>query len=125
MTRIHRIAGLRISRVNGSELLPDLAPPEEKLQREKSHIFSSDSITLSKSSAVDDVFEPCLRKEHRDLTARMTVYVLNLIVLVFSVPVGVALLILNIIGGENLRTTAHVLALTGMFMALSAAGAGL
>ena len=122
MSRIHKIAGLRISRVHGSELLPDLAPPEEKLQREKSHIFSADSITLSRNSAVDDVFEPCLRKEHSDLTARMTVYVMSLIVLVFSAPLGLALLVMNILGGENLRTTAHVMALTGLFMALSASG---
>ena len=121
MSRIHKIAGLRISRVQRSELLPDLAPPEERLQREKSHIFSSDSITLSRNSAVDDVFEPCLRKEHSDLTARMTVYVMNLIVMVFSVPLGLTLLMLNILGGENLRTTAHVMALMGMFMALSSA----
>lgn len=121
MSKIHKIAGLRISSIQGSELLPDLAPPEEKLQREKSHIFSSDSITLSTQSAVDDVFEPCLRKEHGDLTARTTVYVLNLIVMVFSVPLGLALLVMNIIGGENLRTTAHVMALTGMFMALATA----
>ena len=71
---------------------------------------------------MDDVFEPCRREEHGDLTARMTVYVLNLIVMVFSVPLGLALLLMNIIGGENLRTTAHVLALMGMFMALSATG---
>ncbi|NNE79984.1 MAG: hypothetical protein HKN18_06885 [Silicimonas sp.] len=122
MSRIHKIAGLRISPVQGSELLPDLAPPEEKLRREKSHIFSADSITLSHNSAVEDVFEPCLRKEHGDLTARLTVYVLNLIVMVFSVPLGLALLVMNIVGGENLRTTAHVMALMGMFMALSASG---
>ena len=128
MTKVHRIAGLRISRVSPAadsrNLLPDLEPPEERLRREKNTIFSSDSITLSHSSAIEDVFEPSLREEHNDITARATVYVLNLIVMVFAMPVGLALLCLNILGGENLRTTAHVLALTGMFMALSSANAG-
>ena len=102
--------------------MPDLAPPEERLQREKSVIFSADAISLSHSSAVEDVFEPCMREEHQDLTARLTVYAMNLIVLVFSVPVGVGLLVMNILGGENLRTTAHIMALMGLFMALNASG---
>ena len=72
---------------------------------------------------MEDVFEPVLREEHGDLTARLTVYVMNLIVIVFSAPVGLALLLMNILGGENLRTTAHVVALTGLFIALHDAGA--
>ncbi len=123
MRNIHKVAGLRISRIAGREVLPDLEPPEVRLEREKSHIFSSDSITLSHSSAMDDVFEPVLREEHLDLTARLTVYVMNLFVIVFSAPIGVALLLMNILGGENLRTTAHVVALTGLFVALHDAGA--
>ena len=123
MTRVHKIAGLRISRIAGRELLPDLEPPEVRLKREKSRIFSADSISLSHNSAIEDVFEPVLRPEHQDVTARLTVYVMNLMVILFAAPVGLALLVMNILGGENLRTTAHVVALTGMFMALHQAGA--
>ena len=123
MKTIHRIAGLRISRIQGKDLLPDLEPPEVRLEREKSHIFAADSISLSHKSAVEDVFEPVMREEHGDITARLTVYVLNLMVIVFAAPVGLALLLMNILGGENLRTTAHVVALTGMFLGLHSAGA--
>lgn len=108
-----------MGRVRSRDLLPDLEPPEERLRREKSHIFLADSIQLSHDSAMDDVFEPSLRDEHKDLTARATVYVLNLIVMVFALPVGLGLLFFNIIGGENLRTTAHIMGLTGLFVALS------
>ena len=140
MTRVHRIAGLRISRVapsisanmaavelgaaQGRELLPDLEPAQERLRREKSRIFSSDSIALSRGSAIEDVFEPKKRAENNNPTAKMTVYVLNAIVIVFAMPVGLALLFLNIFGGANLRTTAHVMALTGLFMALAATDEG-
>ena len=135
MTKVHRIAGLKISRVlpadgfddeflQGRDLLPDLDPAEDRLRRHKSHIFSADTIALSHNSAIEDVFEPNKRAEHRDVTARMTVYVMNAIVMVFALPVGLALLCLNILGGENLRTTAHVMALTGLFMALSATEEG-
>ncbi|MEQ9054415.1 MAG: hypothetical protein RLO38_06895 [Roseovarius confluentis] len=127
MSKIHRIAGLKISRIaptvevetfRSRDLLPDLEPAEERLRRHRTHIFSADGIALSHSSAVEDVFEPSKRAEHRDFTARMTVYVMNAIVMVFALPVGLGLLCLNILGGENLRTTAHVMALTGLFMAL-------
>ena len=63
-------------------------------------------------------FCPIPSAEHVDLIARTTVYVLNLIVLVFSLPVGLALLCMNILGGENLRTTAHTIAILGLFSAL-------
>lgn len=135
MTKVHRIAGLKISRVapaialredqlHGRDLLPDLEPADERLRKRRSHIFSTDSISLSHDSAMEDVFEPNMRAEHRDFTARMTVYVMNAIVMVFALPIGLALLFLNILGGENLRTTAHVMALTGLFMALAATEEG-
>lgn len=129
MTQIHRIARLRIGRVAPAiasrDLLPELAPPEDRLRGEKTAIFCSDVISLSRDSAMEDVFVPAKRPEHQDLTARATVYVLNLTVMVFALPIGLALLIMNILGGENLRTTAHVMALTGLFSALSAANPGL
>ena len=54
--------------------------------------------------------------------ARLTVYALNAAIMVFYFPLGFGLLIFNILGGENLRTTAHALALTGLGSALVAAG---
>ena len=132
MTGVHRIAGLKISRVAPSpdrvtsrDLLPDLEPPEERLRKSRTTIFSADSIELSQNSAVEDLLEPDLREEHNDLTARITVYVMNLTIMMFTLPLGLALLAFNIIGGENLRTTAHIMALTGMFMAISNAQTGL
>lgn len=125
MAKVHKIAGLKISRVSPGvrhhSSLPDLAPPEERLRTQKSHIFSADAITLSHASAMDDVFSSERRQEHNDLAARLTVYALNLTVMVFALPVGLALLFLNVFAGENLRTTAHVMALTGLFIALAAA----
>lgn len=121
MSGIHRIAGLRISRVNSrpAKVLPDLEPPEDRLRKQKSHIFMSDTISLSQDSAMEDQFNPHQRAEQNDVVARATVYVLNLCVMVFALPVGLALLCLNILGGANLRTTAHVMALTGLFVVLS------
>lgn len=133
MSKVHKIAGLRISRVgrrtpssdplqdywSPKDALPDLEPPEDKLRRNSRHIFSADTITLSHSSSMEDVFDPKKRAETKTYVARATVYVMNLIVLVMALPVGLALLFFNIFFGENLRTTAHVIALTGMAMALA------
>ena len=74
---------------------------------------------------MEDVFEPKQRPEHKDILARVTVYVMNMIVIVMALPVGLALLAFNILGGENLRTTAHIIALTGMGTALSQTPQGL
>jgi len=125
MTKVHRIAGLRISRVtpsamaagaddgaHGRELLPDLEPAEDRLRRQKSLIFRSDSISvaLSHNSAMEDVFDPELREEHRNLTARVTVYVMNLTIMVLALPVGLVLaLVLTYV--INLRSFGWTLAL--------------
>jgi len=137
MSKVHRIAGLKISRIVSADVadpladfwtpkdaLPDLEPAEDRLRRLKRQIFASDTITLTHSSAVEDVFDPKLREEHNSIVARMTVYVLNMIVIVMALPVGLMLLFFNILGGENLRTTAHVVALTGMALALAQTDAG-
>ena len=135
MKNVHRIAGLKISRIaptsfddeeplHGSELLPDLEPAEELLRRRRSSIFGSETISVNAGSLMDDPHEPIRTIERSDFTARFTVYVMNAIVMVFAMPVGAALLCLNILGGENIRTTAHALALVGMFMALGVAEGG-
>ena len=74
---------------------------------------------------MEDVFDRKPPVDKQDLPARLTVYALNLTVMVFALPIGLALLFLNILGGENLRTTAHVMALTGLFSALSMANGGM
>ena len=140
MNKPHKIAGMRITRIEpvlrsesegtqqwadgnwrAADDLPELEPPEqpeERLRKSSRQIFSSDAISLTHSSAMEDVFEPSAREEHNDIVAKVTVYVLNAIVAVVSLPIGLALLAFNILGGVNLRTTAHVVALTGMGTAL-------
>ncbi|MEO0916730.1 MAG: hypothetical protein AAFY31_07055 [Pseudomonadota bacterium] len=131
MSKSRRIAGLKVSRVAPTSTtpqhksLPDLAPPEERLRTQKRHIFSSDEITLSREGFKEAALGPGVQTESKDLIERLTVYTLNMTVMVFAVPAGLALLLLNIIAGENLRTTAHVMALTGLFTALAAANPGL
>lgn len=57
-----------------------------------------------------------------DVAHQLTVYTCNLILMVMAFPIGMAILIWNILGGENLRSTAHSIALTGMGLALMNAG---
>jgi hypothetical protein len=51
--------------------------------------------------------------------SRLTVYALNAVLLVLAFPVGFAMLMFNLLVGESLRTTIHVLALTGLAVTLS------
>ena len=89
-SKTHRIAGLKISRVTPSavaadpladfwepkDALPDLEPAETKLNRLRRQIFPSDTITVSHSSAMDDLFDPETRAENSNFTSLRTISVL-------------------------------------------------
>jgi hypothetical protein len=76
-----------------------------------------DAVTEDLASALED-------PKNNTTASCLTVYAMNGILLIFAFPVGFAMLILNVVGGENLRTTAQILALTGLAMVLSHAEAG-
>ncbi|MEL7026714.1 MAG: hypothetical protein AAGO57_05725 [Pseudomonadota bacterium] len=104
--------------------LPELSPPARINRRRRSRVISrslelSPSIELTHDSVHDEAVVPSKREEPRNETARLTVYAFNAILMVMAFPVGMALLLFNILGGENLRTTAHAIALTGTAIALS------
>lgn len=128
MEKVHKVAGLKISRVapkaSRHAALPELAPPEERLRTARTHIFSADALSMSRAITMEDVFETTPHDKNEDVVPRLTVYALNMTIMVFTLPVGLALLLMNILGGENLRTTAHVMALTGLFSALAVANPG-
>ncbi|MFP4274989.1 MAG: hypothetical protein ACLFRU_08180 [Paracoccaceae bacterium] len=54
---------------------------------------------------------------------RLAAWAMSLTVAIFSLPVAAALIVLNLGRGEDLRLSAHALALTGLFMTLDHAGA--
>lgn len=62
------------------------------------------------------------RPEASDFCAFLTVYALNAAIMLFAFPVGFGLLVFNILGGENLRTTSHIMGLTGFLMTLPMLG---
>ena len=103
---------------------PDLEPVRIRRRQQASRVLSkslelSPKIELTHDSAVDEAVTPSARAEPRNEIARLTVYTLNAILMVIAFPVGLAMLMFNIVGGENLRTTAHAIALTGMMIGLS------
>lgn len=89
----------------------DLAPAQP--------IGRAAAIRLSHASAHDESTDFRDRPERHDPVACLTVYAMNAAIMLFYFPVGFALLIFNILGGENLRTTSHTLALTGLGMSLA------
>ncbi|MBT8408893.1 MAG: hypothetical protein KJN93_04650 [Alphaproteobacteria bacterium] len=95
-----------------SSLAVERAPQEPSF-------FEKCGIHFTAASAAADRLGVDNRKEASDPIARLTVYAMNASVMVFVFPLGVALLLLNVLAGENLRTTAHVMALAGLGMALN------
>lgn len=60
---------------------------------------------------------------HGSFATRLTVYTVNLTLMIVAFPVGFGVLIYNILGGENLRVTARAMAITGTVIGVLASGA--
>ncbi|MGC9369868.1 MAG: hypothetical protein ACP5DX_10055 [Paracoccaceae bacterium] len=97
------------------DILPNNAPSEEKLRRSRLAIFASDLIEI------EDVKLEAPEKEP-ELPEQLTVYVMTLTIMVMLFPAGFAMMIYNILAGENLKMTARAMALTGVGIALNFAG---
>ncbi|WP_167853533.1 hypothetical protein [Roseovarius aestuariivivens] len=54
---------------------------------------------------------------------RMSAWLLSIAVSIFALPVGAALIVINLLKGENLRLVSHCAALVGLFSALNVSGA--
>jgi len=94
--------------------LPELVPADHKEERRP---FVG--IDLRSDAVQDEETRFAHRAETRSEVARLTVYAMNATLMIMAFPVGFALLVFNILGGENLRTTAHAMALTGLGIAVS------
>lgn len=103
-------------RARGAKALPELVPADE---------LDAAHLAFKSAAIQEESTDFRARAEVHNETAKLTVYVLNAILFLIAFPVGFGMLIFNILGGENLRTTAHVMALTGMGSALSFSGAAL
>lgn len=67
---------------------------------------------------------PASYEERRGtLATRLTVYTINAALMVIAFPIGFGVLMFNILGGENLRATAHAMSITGTTIGLIASGA--
>jgi len=102
-------------RSSWKDILPNIAPSEEKLRHSRLAIFASDLIEI------EDVKLEAPEKE-ADLPEQLTVYVMTLTIMVMMFPAGFAMMIYNILAGENLKMTARAMALTGVGIALNFAG---
>jgi hypothetical protein len=92
-----------------SKTLPKLAPAQSEV----------DAPHPNRTSSLSPFAD---RPESDDVCAFLTVYALNACVMLFAFPVGMVLLVYNILAGENLRTSAHVMGLTGLMTALPLIG---
>jgi hypothetical protein len=125
--RKSRILTRRLKSPAAQKAFPKLSPaprPETDFEPETLTGKSIDSLAekgihLTSASVSNEATDFRNREERNNPVARLTVYALNAMIMLFAFPVGFALLIFNILGGENLRTTAHAMALTGMGIGLS------
>ena len=110
--------------VRALDRLPVLAPAEPSAAMSASPRATPEhTLRHDPANIHDESTDFRSRSEARDPIAALTVYAINAAVMLFAFPVGFALLVFNILGGENLRTTSHVMGLTGLAMALPLLGA--
>jgi hypothetical protein len=114
----HRMTSRR--RPSRLSRLPELAPADNPSQRHKPFV----GLDMSSSAVSHEETDFAQREETRNEMAKLTVYVMNAILLIMAFPVGFGMLVFNILGGENLRTTAHVIALTGFAIGLTGGAFG-
>ncbi|MBK1636183.1 hypothetical protein [Rhodovulum adriaticum] len=87
---------------------------EEALRKARRSIFADDLIETEDRQREQP-------KEPVGLIEQTTVYVMTSTLMIVSFPIGFAVLIYNILAGENLRNTARAMALTGVGFAFSTA----
>ena len=71
--------------------------------------------------------EMCIRdrdapEEKAGPVEQLTVYTMTMTLMVLAFPIGFAMLIYNILGGENLKATSRAMALTGIGMGMYLVG---
>lgn len=111
----------RHTRTRQHDIFPDLEPEAPPSRSEILRTRAEQALATLREQFSDAVENPASRNP----LARLIVWTMNLVLLIVAFPIGFAMLLLNILGGENLRATAQVMALTGLALALSSAGDGL
>ena len=92
---------------------PELEPAEGAERPEAGHFarIRNDLVTQFQEIRANPAADNAL--------SRLTVYALNAVLLIVAFPVGFAMLMFNLLAGENLRLNIHALALTGLAVTLS------
>ena len=114
----HESEGTRRRGPDSPAMLPDLEPPAPSWTEKLVRIWRG----LGRRTVQDEPIDFRDRPERGDLVACLTVYAITASVGLVCLPVGLALVVFNLLGGENFRTTAHVTALTGLGASVSLTG---
>jgi hypothetical protein len=91
---------------------PELAPAESGTRAAAGHLsrVRGESLAQAREVLADPAADNAL--------SRLSVYALCAFLLILAFPVGFAMLIFNLLAGENLRLTLHVVALSGLVVLL-------
>ncbi|QFT96331.1 hypothetical protein FIU85_03365 [Roseovarius sp. THAF8] len=102
------------------EQLERTPPPEMPVLPWKDFLGESEGIIEDTPQMVVPAIENIAEETDR---LRLSAWLLSLAVACIALPVGVALVIINLVKGENLRLAGQAAALSGLFVSLQANGA--
>jgi hypothetical protein len=100
----------------GVTILPELAPANTTEAPPRRGALVRAAIVAQRYVKIDTSRVVALKPEATDAKGRLLVYTLTTSLLFLAFPAGFALLIYNILGGEDLRATSGVIAVTGVVM---------
>lgn len=95
------------------------AKEENSNQRYLTAVFKHEEQDIP---AAEDIVEPEVVISEPSTTSRLATWAVSLVVSLVSLPVGIALMVYNLIRGEDLRLALTALALTGLFVGLAQMG---
>lgn len=124
----HSAARLAAAR-SRAKLRPAKSAPAQHDHAQSDHANSLPDLPHPMLSEAARIREALYVGEQEDrgrapLVQRLTLYSMNMTLIMVAAPVGAALLTYNALGREDLRLTARAMALTGVVVALSQTGLG-
>ena len=102
--------------ISARMIFPELEPANIPTAPRRRRVWTRALMRIRTQTSRLRLTPKSLRPEARDPKARALVYILNATLLFLAFPVGFGLLIFNVLRGENLPLTAHVMAATGVVM---------
>lgn len=104
------------------QVAPGLTPAPTEAQRRMAAELAAEQCAAELARDAFRYNQADMERAARGPVHRLAVYALNTLLMILAFPVGLAVLLLNVLSGEDMRTTAHAMSVTALFLSLGMVG---